>query len=151
VTGCTIVMNRPARDLVMRGGVMRNILIHDWWCYLAVSAFGHVMYDERSAIKYRQHGNNQVSAQMSLPGRIRSRYKRTFKGLNGRFPSEQNDLFLKLYGPDLADDKRRFAEMTLAAKGSLRKRITLASSHEIRMQTGIENFLTRIGILLNRF
>ena len=60
VTGCTMVMNRPARDLVMRGGVMRNILIHDWWCYLAVSAFGHVMYDERPAIKYRQHGNNQV-------------------------------------------------------------------------------------------
>ena len=42
-------------------------------------------------------------------------------------------------------------ELTLAAKRSLRRRITLASSSEILMQTRLENFLTRVGILLNRF
>lgn len=151
VTGCTVVMNRPARDLVIAAGAMRNILIHDWWCYLAVSAFGKVIFDDRSAIKYRQHGHNQVGARMSFLGRIRSRYDRTFKGLNGRFPSEQNRLFLELYGQSLSGDKRRFMELTLAAKRSLRRRITLASSSDILMQTRLENFLTRVGILLNRF
>ena len=151
VCGCTIVMNGPARNLVLRSDVTRNILMHDWWCYLAVSAFGHIMYDHRSGIKYRQHGNNYVGSRTSLVARIRRRCKHTLNGLHGRFPSEQNNLFLKLYGKKLPDEKRRFAEMTLAAKYSLRKRITLASSDEIRMQTAVENFFTRVRILLNRF
>jgi len=151
VSGCTIVMNRPARDLVLRGGVTRNILMHDWWCYLAVSAFGKVVYDEWAGIKYRQHANNQLGSKTRLMDRIRWRCERTLNGLNGRFPSEQNDFFLKLYGKDLPDDKRMFAEMTLAAKRSLPKRITLASSPEILMQSAKESFITRLGILLNKF
>jgi glycosyltransferase involved in cell wall biosynthesis len=151
VTGCTVVMNRPARDIVLSAGQADSILIHDWWCYLAISALGRVIFDDKSAIKYRQHGRNQVGARMSFFGRVRSRYERTFRGLNGRFPSEQNKLFLDLYGQRLSDEQRRFMEFTLAAKRRLRHRITLAWSSEILMQTRLENALTRVGILLNRF
>jgi hypothetical protein len=151
VTGCTVVMNRPARDIVVSTEEMGAILMHDWWCYLAISAFGRVIFDDRSSIKYRQHGRNQVGARMSFFGRVRSRYERTFKGLNGRLPSEQNRLFLELYGQRLSDDQRRFMEFTLAAKRRLRHRITLAWSSDILMQTRLENALTRVGILLNRF
>jgi glycosyltransferase involved in cell wall biosynthesis len=151
VYGCTGVMNRSARDLVISTDSVRDILMHDWWCYLAVSAFGRVIFDDRSAIKYRQHGNNQVGACTSILGRIMMRYKRTFRGLNGRFPSEQNSLFLALYGQRLSGDKRRFMELTLGAKRSLRRRIELASSSEIVMQNRLDNVLTRVGILLNRF
>lgn len=151
VYGCTGVMNRPARDLVISTESVREILMHDWWCYLAVSAFGRVIFDDRSAIKYRQHGNNQVGAYISILGRIKMRYERTFRGLNGRFPSEQNSLFLAQYGPRLSGDKRRIMELTLGAKRSLRRRIELASSSEIVMQNRLDNVLTRVGILLNRF
>lgn len=151
VSGCTIVMNRAARDLVLRGGTAQSILMHDWWCYLAVSAFGKVLYDDRPGIKYRQHANNQLGSKTRLLERILWRCERTLNGLNGRFPSEQNDFFLRLYGKDLPDDKRCFAEMTLAAKRSLHKRITLASSREILMQSTKESFITRLGILLNKF
>ena len=79
------------------------------------------------------------------------RYERTFRGLNGRFPSEQNSLFLAQFGQRLSGDKRHFMELTLGAKASLRRRIELASSSEIVMQNRLENVLTRVGILLNRF
>jgi glycosyltransferase involved in cell wall biosynthesis len=151
VYGCTGVMNRKARELVIPPESVREILMHDWWCYLAVSAFGRVIFDDRSAIRYRQHGNNQVGAQISLLGRIRVRYKRAFRGLNGRFPSEQNSLFLALHGQRLSGEKRRFMELTLGAKRSLRQRILLACSREILMQHRLDNVLTRVTILLNRF
>lgn len=151
VAGCTVVMNHRARDLILRPAITRDILLHDWWCYLAISALGWILYDDRPAIKYRQHGNNVVGSQTTLMGRIVGRYERTLHGLHGRFPSEQNELFLKLYGEELTEEQRRFAEMTLAAKRSLRKRLTLASSTEIRMQTAVEDVCARLGILLNRF
>jgi glycosyltransferase involved in cell wall biosynthesis len=151
VYGCTGVMNRSARDLVVSTESVREILMHDWWCYLAVSAFGRVIFDDRSGIKYRQHGNNQIGARTSILGRIRMRCERTFRGLNGRFPSEQNSLFLAIYGQRLSGDKRRFMERTLGAKRSLRQRIELAASSEIVMQNRLDNFFTRVGILLNRF
>ncbi len=151
VAGCTIVMNHRARDLIVRPSITRDILIHDWWCYLAISALGRILYDDRPTIKYRQHGNNVVGSQTTLMGRIVGRYERTLHGLHGRFPSEQNELFLKLYGEELSEEQRRFAEWTLAAKRSLRKRLTLASSRQIRMQTAVEDLCVRLGILLNRF
>ena len=151
VYGCTGVMNRAARDLLNSTESLGKILMHDWWCYLVVSAFGLVIFDDRSAIKYRQHGRNQVGARTSLFGRLGMRYERAFKGVNGRFPSEQNRLFLTLYGQFLSVDKRRFMERTLGAKRSLRRRIELASSSEIVMQHRLDNVFTRVMILFNRF
>jgi hypothetical protein len=151
LAGCTMVMNARARELVLRGGVARNILMHDWWCYLAISAFGRILYDERAGIKYRQHDHNQVGARVRWSERIRWRFKRTLHGLYGHFPSEQNDLFLKIYGEDLPETERRFAEMTLEAKRSLLKRVILASSNHIRMQSPVDNFFARVGILINKF
>jgi glycosyltransferase involved in cell wall biosynthesis len=151
VYGCTSVMNRSARDLVCSTQSVREILMHDWWCYLGVTAFGRVIFEDRAAIKYRQHGNNQVGAHTNFVGRIKMRYERTFRGLNGRFPSEQNSLFLSLYGPRLSGEQRHFMEMTLGAKRSLFRRIALASSSELVMQNRLDNMLTRVMILFNRF
>ncbi|WP_118185509.1 glycosyltransferase family 2 protein [Paraburkholderia phosphatilytica] len=151
VCGCTIVMNRAARQLVLRGTATDSILMHDWWCYLAVSAFGHVLYDDRPSIMYRQHGNNYIGAEASLPARARRRLIRTLNGVYGRFPSEQNDFFMEVYGQELTEDMRRFAEKAIDARRSLLKRFALAWSREISMQTRIEDIFTRLGILLNRY
>jgi glycosyltransferase involved in cell wall biosynthesis len=151
VTGCTVVMNKTARELVLRGDRREDILIHDWWCYLVISAFGKIVYDDRSSIKYRQHGGNQVGMQSSLTGRVKSRLKRTVNGLNGRFPSEQNRFFLLVHGPQLSSVQRSLLESALAAKSSFFKRIVLAFSRKIRAQTGTENISIRLGILLNKF
>ena len=151
VTGCTVVMNKPARELVLQGNRREGILIHDWWCYLVISAFGKVVYDDCPNIKYRQHGGNQVGMQSSLAGRVKSRLKRTLNGLNGRFPSEQNRFFLLVHGARLSPGQRILLETALAAKNSLFKRIALALSRRIQAQTETESIFIRLGILLNKF
>lgn len=60
ITGCTAALNRPALALLQRVGVPKGVLFHDWWLYLVVSAFGTVVYDERPALLYRQHGGNVI-------------------------------------------------------------------------------------------
>jgi len=60
VTGCTVALNRPGLDLVLRLGDVNRIHFHDWWMYLVVSAFGTVIADPQPSMLYRQHGGNVV-------------------------------------------------------------------------------------------
>lgn len=63
LAGCTIVFsnefykllnekaNRPSTELL-------KLRIHDVWVVMVASLFDKIVYDDRSFIKYRQHGNN---------------------------------------------------------------------------------------------
>ena len=37
VSGCTIVLNRPAQDLLLSAPSPKRAIFHDWWCYLVIS------------------------------------------------------------------------------------------------------------------
>jgi len=60
VTGCTCVVNRSALELIRLRGETNRIYFHDWWFYLVVSAFGHVVWDSEATVLYRQHGRNVI-------------------------------------------------------------------------------------------
>ena len=61
-TGCTVMLNRAAAELVCRSAPP-PLTIHDWWCYLLVSAAGGVvLFDDQPAVLYRQHAGNAVGA-----------------------------------------------------------------------------------------
>lgn len=65
-TGCTVMMNRAAARLVA-GSSHPATSLHDWWCYLVVSAAGgRFLIDDEPAVLYRQHGGNLVGAPSSL-------------------------------------------------------------------------------------
>jgi hypothetical protein len=56
------MLNRAAADLVLASARPVGGL-HDWWCYLVVSAAGgRVIADPKPALLYRQHGANAVGA-----------------------------------------------------------------------------------------
>ena len=58
-TGCTIVLNRPAIDL-LASRVPKDFLMHDAWSYLVVAGCGYIVYDPRPQVLYRLHGSNTV-------------------------------------------------------------------------------------------
>ena len=60
ITGCTAALNAAAVRLLQRAGAAPGVRFHDWWCYLVVSAFGQVVFDEQPTLLYRQHGHNQI-------------------------------------------------------------------------------------------
>ncbi len=68
-TGCTILLNRAAAMLVAASAPPIGT-IHDWWCYLVVSAAGGlILRDEATVLLYRQHGGNAVGAAPNWPTR----------------------------------------------------------------------------------
>lgn len=62
VTGCTVLMNRPLRELALRCGDPAKMYMHDWFLALTAAAFGHVVCLPRPLVDYRQHGNNEMGA-----------------------------------------------------------------------------------------
>ena len=88
--GCTTVINRAARDL-LRQRWPRDCVMHDAWMYLVVAGAGTVVYDQRVAVLYRQHGGNSVGVGRNAVGRLTGRLRRQLSpggpGKHGR----QND------------------------------------------------------------
>ena len=65
--GNTMVLNRPARDLVALASRRARFVSHDWWAYLLVTgAGGAVHYSAKPLVRYRQHAHNLVGANTSL-------------------------------------------------------------------------------------
>ena len=63
VTGCTMMVNRRLRDMMISTTNIENIRMHDWWAGVIAAAFGEISFVEEPTIWYRQHDDNSVGAQ----------------------------------------------------------------------------------------
>ncbi len=76
VTGCTIAINSSFLSLLRQHSPRPELVVaHDWWCYLLACAFGHIYFDPRARILYRQHGSNSMGGHPSGWGRLYQRIK----------------------------------------------------------------------------
>jgi hypothetical protein len=67
-TGCTVMLNPQAAQLLADAQEPAETL-HDWWSYVMVSAAGgQVVLDDTPTVLYRQHAHNAVGVPRS-PGR----------------------------------------------------------------------------------
>jgi glycosyltransferase involved in cell wall biosynthesis len=107
ITGCTAAINRPALQLLKRGGVPPRVRFHDWWMYLVVSALGTVVFDTQPTLLYRQHGTNQIGHGAGAFGRyagmIRFLSRNDWVGIL----LEQVAAFFQRYGDELDHASRR--------------------------------------------
>ncbi len=72
VTGCTMMVNKALRDMLIQVGNKDNIVMHDWWAALIAAAFGKIVYLPEATICYRQHGDNSVGVKKTLSFRYLS-------------------------------------------------------------------------------
>ena len=63
VTGCTMMVNRALRDMMLKYNHIENIKMHDWWGGIIAAAFGEILFIDEPTIWYRQHEDNSVGAQ----------------------------------------------------------------------------------------
>jgi len=77
--GNTMVMNRQAKELLAKVGMV-DVVSHDWWAYMLITgAGGKVIYDAEPTVAYRQHGHNIIGSNNSFADRL-LRMKMLFKG-----------------------------------------------------------------------
>jgi glycosyltransferase involved in cell wall biosynthesis len=150
-TGCTVVFNKAARQLLLRK--LPNpeaVIMHDWWVYLVVSAFGIVVYDKESRILYRQHSLNSVGAKADFVGKWKVRIKQFMKRGNRMFITKQVEEFRKIYGDLLPQDKAAILNKFMDGRKTMVGRIKYALLGEAHRQTIIDDIIFRILILFNR-
>jgi glycosyltransferase involved in cell wall biosynthesis len=132
--GCTIVLNRPARDLLL-GRWPRECVMHDAWMYLVIAGTGIVLYDPTLVVLYRQHGRNSVGMGRGpvsrLAGRVRRQLSPGGAGKHGRQDLE----LLRLHGDRLRPEARRQLDDFLAAQRTLGGRLRYAATGAAHRQT----------------
>jgi glycosyltransferase involved in cell wall biosynthesis len=60
VTGCTILINQPLKQLVTP--IPEQAIMHDWWIALTAAALGKIAYIPEPTVLYRQHQQNSIGA-----------------------------------------------------------------------------------------
>jgi glycosyltransferase involved in cell wall biosynthesis len=145
-TGCTILLNRAAAEIVLASTPPASVF-HDWWCYLLVSAAGgEVIHDGTAVILYRQHAGNVVGAPAS----------RTARALSGlvRGPSQymglirDNVVALKKQLHLLSQDHAQtLLSIARAQEGSVWQRFSVLGLPGLRRQTAVETYWFRYAFL----
>lgn len=149
-TGCTVVLNRSARTLLLELLAEQDVRMHDWWAYLVLSAFGRVIYDEEPTIQYRQHGGNVVGAATGL-ARWRQRIDRFRSGAHRSLTSAQAAAFAARCADRLPERHRRVLHSFVsAARGGLARRLWYALTADVWRQRRLDNLVFRCLIVLGR-
>lgn len=149
-TGCTMVLNRSARDLICER-VPAQAMMHDWWSYLVVSAFGRVLYDEWPSVRYRQHGSNHTGGTSSIPDLFKRRLKRFLNmDRHARLLSSQALEFERCFGETLAPHHKSVLQRFLTVRGDLWTRLSYNAAMDVWRQSRIDTAILRTLILMGR-
>jgi len=148
-TGCTVVLNRAARDLVV-SRPWPGAVLHDWWCYLVVSAFGRVIWDSEATLLYRQHGANAVGTGGGPAQRFLRKVARQLAGGSGDRLARQLAGFLQAHGDALPPGHRELVESWLAARETPGGRWWMARAPEPWRQSPVDDLAYRMLLALGR-
>lgn len=147
--GTTITINKAARDLIVLKQVnSRQLLMHDWWVYIVVSAFGEVIFDKEPSILYRQHENNVVGGNKSFLHKVKKKWQSYLKHSNHKLLINQAQEMFDLYGEKMTEDKKEQLKMFLAPRDTFVKRIRYVRKCKLYRQSWLEQRLFQILILI---
>lgn len=131
--GCTIVMNRPAIDL-LRERWPAPPVFHDWWAYQAIAGLGRVIYDPRPALKYRQHGGNAIGAGYTPLDRLLGKVRRQLTSAQSNLRRHQASELRRLFGDRLSPADRAAIDDLLDSEARLPARLRYALTGKAHRQ-----------------
>lgn len=146
-TGCTVMLNRPATELLAAAREPAGTL-HDWWAYIVVAAAGgRIVLDDVPAVLYRQHGHNAVGVNTSKWQRGVAALRRGPGGFMRVLRAHVQALREqpRLVAPDSREALDRIAE---ALRGGPLRRLRVLADPRLRRQGAAETFLFRVWFLL---
>jgi len=148
--GNTMVFNDAARRLLCMVDEDTELVIHDWWVYLVVTASGGtVHFDPVPCLRYRQHNDNLIG--MSAKGQsLRSRIAKLF----GPILKRNNDVHLRALQPLIPymppESRQLMAQFAAARQRWLIPRIIGFKKAGLYRMTASGNLGMVAAIVLNR-
>ncbi len=141
-TGCTIVLNRQAIDL-LSARAPASFLMHDAWCYLVVAGCGQIIYDPRPQVLYRLHSSNTIGVGQTLWGEWSGRASRQLAEGHLQVLTRQAEELRRLYGPQLSAGAARSLDEFLGGQSPLGKRLLYALRGRAHRQRPVDDLIYR--------
>jgi glycosyltransferase involved in cell wall biosynthesis len=148
-TGCTIVINSKARELIICRR-LPNCMVHDWWFYLVISAFGKVIFDSQRTVMYRMHGKNVYGARKSLFKNIHKFYRMLLSKLSNvnrmKEAADQVAEFVNNYSAEIQNS--HLQDIGLFLDRSIMNRLRVFIDNDFWIKSSVNNS-HRIRFLFN--
>jgi len=149
--GCASMINRPARALIVHA-TPSAIIMHDWWAYILVSAFGRIIPDDYVSLQYRQHGSNAIGVRVGKVSEYKTKLMRFLKRERGVFlVSDQAKQLVIWYRDQLNSRQQGMVNMLVAGKMSALGRLRLCIWSPFVRQRMLDTLILRVLFLLNRY
>ncbi|WP_208414646.1 glycosyltransferase family 2 protein [Paenibacillus castaneae] len=153
VVGCTMIINIPARKLLIKlRPNTQNIIMHDWWMYLCISAFGRVYFDKQSNILYRQHSNNLIGGERSIFKKWSKKFRNVFLKLHNNIRSIQALEFNSVLNRNKVcfSEIETLTEFNAYVTYSVSKRLKYSFKNKLYRQSKMESVLLKALLLIAR-
>ena len=148
VGGCTMVMNRALRDMILRYDP-KYLSMHDVWIYDVAQAIGaHVVFDRIPHILYRQHGGNVTGQSTSVMTEWKHRTSRIVKrDLHSRSKVAQE--IYHGYFDLMPEENKRILTDFIDGKTHLRQRLRLLRDGRFQCGDRETYYHFRMAVLMN--
>ena len=147
IPGCTIVMNRQLRDIIIQYKP-DYIPMHDVWIYSVAQAVdAKIYFDKTTHILYRQHNNNTIGQGYSRLHEWNRRLKRLINGEHSRYRRAYE--IKKGFSAIMKKDKFNTLCSFIEAKNSFTKRISMCFDKRFMCSNKPTWRLFRLAVLLN--
>ena len=147
--GCTIALNQSAIALLRSRPWPKAAIMHDWWMYLTVAAFGRVIYDATPALAYRVHSKNTVGLPTDHWQWAAAKIRRQLKGSSlSRLMAQATD-FDRLFGDELSRPERLQLDRFLALR-TVAGRLKFLADSDVRRQFPMDNVALKVMTVVNR-
>ena len=149
--GNTILLNKKARNTIIKTLKSDEFVSHDWWCYQVISGSGgEIIYDLNKTLKYRQHNNNLIGKNTSYFEKL----KRLYSFFSGNYKRWCQINIKNLYKNKelMTRNNLEILSCFSAAIGSrnpVRKIYEFKKSGVFR-QSKLETIFLIVGLLLNK-
>jgi glycosyltransferase involved in cell wall biosynthesis len=140
--GTTMTINSRARELLLsKKPDTDKLIMHDWWFYICISAFGNVIYNAKPSVLYRQHDGNLIGGNKTI-FHLLLRKLRSYKvNKRKKLLHQQASEFMKCYGFELDSEKKLQLALFLSSREKVYSRLKYLYKCELYRQSVIENLL----------
>jgi len=149
MTGCTMVFNPKAMELITDRIPDDGAILHDWWIALVITAFGTAIFDQRAFIKYRQHPSNVVGLAKSDWRQYLLDFRRLVKRRRAFYKGRrQAEAFLNIYGDMLKQEHYSLVKDFVSSNRTFLSRLRYSITGPISSNQKLRELALRLLILL---
>lgn len=149
IAGCTIVMNRRLRDIIVQY-IPEYVPMHDVWVYSVALAVGaKIHFDKQPHILYRQHGNNTIGQGYGALHEWNRRIKRFVRSEHSRYRRACE--IKKGYARYIEKQNADILDTFINAKYNFLKRLSLCCDKRFLCSSKQTWQLFKLSVILNSY